>query len=214
LIANPGVRIGRITSRRLALFAGLASGALLSVLVCLGTYSAYDGLVRKHTRANQLWQQRQPQHYLYTFRYRSFMANLNWLVEVENSAITHVYDSDSGLEHLTWADYRSANVPGLQVSRTRVDIDDIFRAIQNASQLSTTPKGFFSRTNPALYQSLAKRGWLPSGWEGCRPALPQVQYDPDFGYPRQVKLFGNPCSTTNEEAQAASIQIEIIQILR
>lgn len=211
---SPGVRYRHVTGWRLALVIGLVFAALLSLLVCVGSLSVYDSLVRKHSRAYQLWQQRQPQHYRYTFRYHSFMANLSWLVEVENNAVTHVYDPDSGLEDLTWADYRSANVPSLQVSRTRVDIDDIFRAIQSASQLSTTPKAFFSRTNPALYQSLVNRGWLPWGWEGCRPALPEVEYDPDYGYPRQVKLYGNPCSTSNEEAQAASIHIEIIQILR
>jgi len=191
---------------------GIVLGLGAAAVFLLGIYLG-DMLYARHLRAEKRWAQRKPAHYIYNIEIRSSYWTNRFQIEILNNGIEGILNLDSG---------QPAEIfnmePGSYLHTTNalwqyLLIDNIFQQIQFSIKPPRTGKAFLARTNPDLYIRLAIRGALPYDWQGCEQAYPHVRYEEKYGYPSEVYLYGQPCSTVIDLVSPISLAIEDFRTL-
>ena len=205
---------GRLSKRFTWAWAGLAAGPVLAAVVtCLAGGWIVDSLHLRHQRAFQQWNQHRPYHYQYRLALLGTVTYQNYLVEVVDGNLVKLTDLGTGV---------STSIPSAASTsflftnawvRSNLLIDDLFMHIQSATRPPRSPTAFVGRANPSLYFRLVDHGWLERGLPSCDPAYPQVRYDPRYGFPADLHLAGDPCSTLAEQSSPVHLQIEAFQPL-
>jgi hypothetical protein len=185
-------------------------------MVCLSgalVLGSAESLYLRHQRAYQRWIQRQPTHYRYQVKIDSPLLYLHYLVTMRDGQMVQVSNMLSGsavnLEPRTSHTY----MPGYYLVANHLLIDSLFYQIRESTGPPRSVKSFLGRSSPTLYSSLVTAGWLPEGWQGCQPAFPEVHYNPTYGYPEQLYLFGHPCESSDELQVPVKISISDFQVL-
>ncbi len=202
---------GRLRSRLLSCLAIAAGLGVIAAFLFSGYL--WDTLYARHVRAQQLWTQRKPLHYIYKIEIRSSFWTNRFQIEILNNVVQGTINLDSGAPAEIWG-----MEPGSYLHTTNalwqfLLIDGIFQQIHAATRPPRTTQAFLARTNPNLYYLLAMNGTLQFGWQGCEQAYPRVRYDAAYGYPSELHLYGQPCSTVLELNTPISLTIKDFQRL-
>jgi len=181
--------------------------------VCLLAGWELDTLYFRHSRAASLWSQEKPIHYRYTVEVQSSVWVTRYQVEILNDRVVSMIDLDTGSPAEFWL---VAPTGYLQSNTSLWDfliIDKLLGQIRLATRTPRSVKSFAARLEPGLYAQAVRSGWVDSNWLGCEIAYPAVRYNPDYGYPLDLFLPGNPCSWILEQKIPAHIQILAFQSL-
>jgi hypothetical protein len=182
-------------------------GLSTAVVLFLGGF-AYDTLYGKHLRAEERWAQLKPYHYIYTIEIHSSFWDHRFQIEILNNGFLGMINLESGEPAELWKMEPNSFLHTTNELMEYLVIDGVFRLIHQAIHPPYNAQSFLARANPNLYYSLAMKGVLPFDWQGCNPAYPRVRYDAEIGFPRQVYLYGQPCSSVIDLHMPISLVIQ------
>ncbi len=199
--------------RRWLTFAILGGLIGLVVLPCLSGAAVYNQLHYRHVRAYRLWQLRQPNHYDYILSYLGSVTYQTYQVEVLGGKLVRLTDMATGNSLNMPSPASSSFIPINAWVNNNLMIDDMFHHILADIKIPSSMKAFISRTNPAFYTQLTATGWLPNGIASCDPAFPQAEYHPVYGFPEELFLAGEPCSTLLGYNYPVHLKVEAFRVL-
>jgi len=199
--------------RRWLTFAVLGGLALLAALPCLSGAAVYNQLHYRHVRAYQRWQVRQPYHYSYILSFLGSVTYQTYQVEVLGGKLVRLTDMATGGTLDVPSSASSSFIPINAWVNNNLMIDDMFLHILADIHPPNSVKAFISRANPAFYTRLTAAGWLPNGIASCDPGFPQAEYHPVYGFPEELFLAGEPCTSLLEYSYPVHLKIEAFQVL-
>jgi hypothetical protein len=171
----------------------------LVVIVLMGL-ACIGGLVvglphLDHQRARARWEQRHPRHYTLDAAWQDGLGSARQVhLEVRENQVVAGVDRDTGdpLSPLQ-----------LKVAARFVSVDALFEHIAVARRPPPTWRDQLARTLPALAP------WVSP----CLRPGPDVQYDPELGYPVHVHSRANPCIATLLYQEDLRVDIERLEPL-
>jgi hypothetical protein len=126
-------------------------------------------------RARALWDQRRPRHYELVVRWNDSVGPQRYLRgEVRDGRVVALTDLNSG---------HALSTSILGTDRAFLNIDILFNTL--GAQMRPAPDW---RAELASYHPLLAR-WL----QPCVARLPDVRYDPVYGYPTLIRFHSDPC---------------------
>jgi hypothetical protein len=161
-----------MSSRRAILLLCITAGLALASIAVLGFLVLRAPIAQQQAR--QRWQQHGPRHYELEATWANGMSYGHVRAEMLDNRLVAAFDLDTG---------RQPERPQLIAAGFYGSIDSLLTMIDQQLEPESNWRYQLARYHPLLAE------WI----DRCTALLPQVEYDPEFGYPISIDYYGNPC---------------------
>lgn len=173
----------------------LASAALLAVGIAGALAVVWPVLPIQQRWARERWQQRRPAHYELTVRWNDYAGLVHHLrAEVLRQHIVAVTNLDTGAQ----LDPRQ-----LGGDQAMLDVDRLFESIAEESRPVVGWRAQIARYHPLLAR------WI----DRCVERLPDVEYNPQYGYPATISYHSDPCQDALAFRTDRRVAVEQLRVL-